>query len=161
VKAFTTRVGDGPFPTELHDQLGEKIRAIGHEFGTTTGRPRRCGWLDLVVVRYTSLINGYQYLNLTKIDVLTGLGKLKIAISYSHHGKKLSSIPGNLQTLSEVDVEYVEVDGWSEDISNVKRFEDLPVNCQNYVKLVEDQLRIPVKWIGVGAGRDDMIERDV
>jgi len=134
VKAYSTRVGGGPFPTELHDSVGEKIRALGHEFGTTTGRPRRCGWLDLVVVKYTHMINGYSSLNLTKIDILSGLSKLKVAIAYHHQGKKLPSMPGSLEVLKNVEVEYMEVDGWSEDISKVKNFDDLPVNCRNYIK---------------------------
>jgi len=159
VKAYTTRVGGGPFPTELKDKDGERMREIGHEFGTTTGRPRRCGWLDLVVLKYTHTLNGYNYLNLTKIDVLSGFDKLKIGVEYYYQGNKLPSMPGNLEILENVTVEYVEVDGWKEDISKVTKFEDLPKNCKNYIFFVEEKLQIPIKWIGVGPGRFDMIER--
>jgi len=159
VKAYTTRVGGGPFPTELKDKIGDKIREIGHEFGTTTGRPRRCGWLDLVVLRFTHTLNGYNYLNLTKIDVLSGFDKLKIAIDYNYQGNKLASMPANLEILENLTVEYVEVDGWSEDISKIKKFDDLPENCKKYIFFVEEQLKIPIKWIGVGPGRFDMVER--
>jgi len=161
VKAYTTRVGGGPFPTELLDTTGEEMRRIGGEFGTTTGRPRRCGWLDLVVLQYTHLINGFNYLNLTKIDVLTGFSKLKVAVSYSLKGQKLEGFPGNLSELSEVEVDYIEMDGWTESLSDCKTFEQLPPNCIKYIKMVEDRIGVPVKWIGVGPSRDQMIVRDV
>eukprot|EP01098_Paradermamoeba_levis_P011140 TRINITY_DN4739_c0_g1_i1.p1 TRINITY_DN4739_c0_g1~~TRINITY_DN4739_c0_g1_i1.p1 ORF type:complete len:428 (+),score=165.64 TRINITY_DN4739_c0_g1_i1:58-1341(+) len=158
VKAYTTRVGEGPFPTELLDEVGQKLREIGGEFGTTTGRPRRCGWLDLVVVKYTHLLNNYNYLNLTKLDVLTGFKKLKIGVAYKHNGKVLPSMPADLPVLAAVTVDYIELDGWDEDISKAKKFEDLPANCQKYVKTIEQLLNVPVKWIGVGPQREEMIE---
>jgi adenylosuccinate synthase len=161
VKAYTTRVGQGPFPTELEDATGERLRSVGVEVGTTTGRPRRCGWLDLVIVKYTHLINGYNAINLTKLDVLSGLEKLKIATKYSYQGKELPSMPACLDILAKVDVTYVEFDGWSEDISKAKKFEDLPPNCQKYVNFIETSVGVPIRWIGVGAGREDLIDRSV
>jgi adenylosuccinate synthase len=161
VKAYTTRVGGGPFPTELLDKTGEEMRRIGGEFGTTTGRPRRCGWLDLVVLKYTHLINGYKYINLTKIDVLTGFPKLKVAVNYKIDGKLIEGFPGSLNELSRVEVDYIEVDGWTEDISTCRKFEDLPANCAKYIKMVEESVGVPVKWIGVGPARSQMIERNI
>jgi len=158
VKAYTTRVGGGPFPTELENEIGEHIRKVGVEFGTTTGRPRRCGWLDLVVLKFTHMLNGYSFLNITKIDCLTGLKKLKIGVSYSIDGKKIPSMPGNVDDLEKVQVEYIEVDGWDEDITNVTKFEDLPPNCRKYIQLIEEHVRVPVKWIGLGPKRSQMIE---
>jgi len=159
IKGYTSRVGEGAFPTELTDEIGEKIRTIGKEFGTTTGRPRRCGWLDLVVVKYTHLINGYKYLNLTKIDILTGFKTIKVGLNYLLNGKKLDTFPANLGLLNQVEVEYLEMEGWSEDISKCKTFEQLPINCQKYVQMIEKEVGVPIKWIGVGAERDEMIER--
>lgn len=161
LKAYTTRVGEGPFPTELHDDVGSGIRKRGVEFGTTTGRPRRCGWLDLVLAKYTNMLNGYDYFNLTKIDILTGLQKLKIAISYSIDGKELPGFPSNLDDLARVEVKYVEFDGWTEDISQCKSYNQLPANCRAYVEFVEQELGVPIKWIGVGPQREAMITRDV
>jgi len=140
---------------------GEEMRRIGGEFGTTTGRPRRCGWLDLVVLQYTHLINGYKYLNLTKIDVLTGFPKLKVAVNYKIDGKVIEGFPGSLKELSNVEVDYIEMDGWTEDISSCRKFEDLPANCAKYIKMVEERVGVLVKWIGVGPARSQMIERDI
>jgi len=159
VKAYTTRVGGGPFPTELEDETGQKLRSVGVEFGTTTGRPRRCGWLDLVIVKFTHIINGYNLINLTKLDVLSGHPTLKIATKYSYQGKELPSMPASLDVLANVEVTYQEFEGWNEDISKVQNFEDLPINCQKYVNFIETFLGVPIKWIGVGAGREDLIDR--
>lgn len=159
VKAYTTRVGAGPFPSELHDTLGEQIREKGHEYGTTTGRPRRCGWLDTVVLRYSHMINNFTALNITKLDVLDGLPELKIATAYSYQDKKLASFPSNLEVLANVSVEYETMPGWKDDITKARTFADLPQEAQNYVKRVEELVDCPVKWIGVGPGREEMIER--
>jgi len=162
VKAYTTRVGEGPFLTELQDTdgPGTKLRAVGREFGTTTGRPRRCGWFDAVIVRYTTRLNGYNYLNLTKLDVLSGFEELKVAVAYKLNGKRVTaSMPASLDELAKAEVEYETLPGWKEDISNVTKYEDLPKNAQNYVMRLEHLLNVPIRWIGVGAGRDALIEK--
>ena len=158
VKAYTTRVGSGPFPTELHDSNGEKLRAVGKEFGTTTGRPRRCGWLDIPVIKYSHLLNGYDSINITKLDVLTGINTIRIGIAYTINGKRLPDryMPSTLIELSQVQVEYEDVPGWNEDISRCKTVNDLPINAKNYIKRITELSGIPVSWIGVGPGRLDM-----
>jgi len=159
VKAYTTRVGDGPFPTELSNEIGEKLRKIGAEFGTTTGRPRRCGWLDLVVIKYTHMINNYKYINLTKLDVLSDFDVLRVGVSYTLQGKELESMPASLEVLGSVEVVYKEFKGWNKDISKVKSFDELPHECQEYVKFIEKEIGVHIKWIGVGPGRLELIER--
>jgi adenylosuccinate synthase len=159
VKAYTTRVGAGPFPTELHDEIGEKIRKVGVEFGTTTGRPRRCGWLDTFLLKYGHMINGFTHLNVTKLDVLSGLETLKIGTGYRLDGKNMESFPSRLGDLERVEVVYEEVPGWNEDISKVTSFDDLPKNAKAYVTRIEELVGVGVKWIGVGPGREAMIER--
>jgi len=159
VKAYTTRVGEGPFPTELTGKEGNTLRESGHEFGTTTGRPRRCGWLDAVVLKYSNRINGYTAINLTKIDVLSGFDELKIGVEYSGpDGKTIPSVPASLDTLSKVVVKYETLPGWKENISKCTKFSELPVNCQKYVRRIEELVGVPVKWIGVGAARTAMID---
>ncbi|KAJ1965531.1 Adenylosuccinate synthase [Dipsacomyces acuminosporus] len=160
-KAYTTRVGGGPFPTELLDAVGQKLRDVGAEYGVTTGRPRRCGWLDLVVLRYSNMINGYTSLNLTKLDVLDVFDEIKVAVSYTINGKEVTSFPADLDDLETATVNYVTLPGWKQDISKCKTFEELPENCKDYVRFIEKDLGVPVQWIGVGAGRADMISIDV
>lgn len=111
MKAYTTRVGEGPFPTELKDSIGEHFRAVGKEYGTTTGRPRRCGWLDIMILKYSNMLNGYTCLNLTKLDILTGLSELKIAVGYKYNGKELASFPASLDVLGKVEVIYETLPG--------------------------------------------------
>jgi len=161
VKAYTTRVGEGPFPTELYDLdgYGTKLREIGREFGTTTGRPRRCGWFDAVIVNYTHRLNGYTALNLTKLDVLTNFEIICLATAYKIDGKTLThSMPASLDDLSRAEVFYEKMPGWTQDISKARKLEDLPPNCLNYVKRIESLIGVPIKWIGVGPGREDTIE---
>lgn len=157
VKAYTTRVGSGPFPSELRDKTGDEIREKGYEFGTTTGRPRRCGWFDAMVVKYSIQLNGITALNLTKLDVLTGLQALKIAVGYTYNGKPLPSFPADLKVLENLEVEYEEMPGWEEDISKVRNFDELPENARKYVKRLEELLGCPIKFIGVGADREAMV----
>jgi len=159
VKAYTTRVGEGPFPTELLDTdgPGTKMRDVGREYGTTTGRPRRCGWFDAVILQYTTILNGYTALNLTKLDVLSGLPEVKIAVAYTVQSKRLTCLPASLHLLSKVVVEYETFPGWPESISNCALFSDLPVNCQAYVKRIQELIGVPIKWIGTGPGRTEMI----
>jgi len=160
-KAYCTRVGEGPFPTELLNKLGEHLRDVGGEFGTTTGRPRRCGWLDVPQMRYSTTINGFDALMLTKLDCLTGMDEVKIGVRYTYKGKALAGMPSNLKILSDVVVEYETLPGWKEDISGARRFEDLPEQAQAYVNRVEQLIGTPVKWIGVGPSREAVIEREV
>lgn len=163
VKAYCTRVGEGPFPTELDaenpDSIGYHLGTVGAEYGTTTGRKRRCGWLDIPQMQYSVLINGFTAVNLTKLDVLTGLKEIELGVKYVHNGKVLNSMPACLKTLSECEVQYETLPGWTEDISNCKKFEDLPENAQRYVLRVQELLGVPVRWIGVGPNRLDQIDR--
>jgi len=158
VKAYTTRVGAGPFPTELNDKTGEALRAKGHEFGTTTGRPRRCGWLDIPVIQFSHALNNYASLNITKLDVLSDLAEIKIGVAYKLNGQRLpaASMPSLLSDLAKVQVEYETHKGWQCDISKCRKFSELPSTAQSYLKRVEQLAGIPISWVGVGAGRLDM-----
>jgi len=159
-KAYVTRVGAGPFPTELLDDTGNKIREIGREYGTTTGRPRRCGWIDIVALKYVCRINNFAYINLTKLDVLSDLPEVKIAVAYNHKGKKYTTTyPSNLEYLSECVVEYETFPGWKSDISKARKMEDLPEKAVKFIKRIEELVGVPIKWIGVGPGREDMVIR--
>jgi adenylosuccinate synthase len=161
VKAYCTRVGEGPFPTELDvtEGPGLHLQQVGAEYGTTTGRARRTGWLDIPQMKFASTINGFTSINLTKLDVLTGLPVLKVAKAYRYMGKELDSMPANLSVLSNVEVEYESFPGWTEDISSCKHFEELPPNCQKFVLRIQELLGIPIRWIGVGPNRADVIDR--
>lgn len=157
VKAYTTRVGAGVLPTELLDATGDHLQQVGGEFGTTTGRPRRCGWLDLVVVRYTNMINGYTGLAITKIDVLDDLEEIKVAVGYKIDGKLLPSFPARLETLEKVDVEYITLPGWKQSVKDVRKYDDLPTNAKSYLKTIQDYVGVPIKWVSVGKSRDAII----
>jgi len=152
-KAYITRVGEGPFPTELHDELGDLIRERGHEFGTTTGRPRRCGWYDAVIARYAARINGLSYLAITKLDVLSGLETLKICTGYRYKGEIIKEFPASLKVLNECEPVYREFPGWQEDISAVSCYDDLPQNAKEYLKHLEELSGVSVAVVGVGPGR--------
>jgi len=200
VKAYTTRVGHGPFPTELQNEaqsmedhfetyigpevsverkghssgayslqtgqkikVGEMLQEVGHEYGTTTGRRRRCGWLDIALVKYSALVNGFDSINLTKLDVLTGLSKIRIAIAYRN--KKMTEVrlpegyfPSHLEDLKEVVCEYETLEGWSEDISKCTSWARLPLNARKYVLRIQELLSIPVSWVGVGPDRASMFK---
>jgi adenylosuccinate synthase len=159
MKAYTTRVGEGPFPTELKDNLGDQIRESGGEYGATTGRPRRCGWFDAIVGKYSAMINGLTELNLTKLDVLSGLETLKIATHYRFKGEYLKSFPASLEVLENIEVEYIEMPGWKEDLSKIKNFENLPENAKAYVEKIEELVDCKITSIGVGVAREDIIFR--
>lgn len=165
VKAYTTRVGAGPFPTELAegDADGDHMCKVGREFGTTTGRRRRCGWLDIPLVQYSTLINNYTSINITKLDILNDLAEIKIGTTYNIDGKALPAgmMPCTLEDLQKVTVSYETLPGWQSDISKCAKWEDLPANCKAYVRRIEDLLGVPVSWIGVGPGRHQMLERPV
>lgn len=157
-KAYTTRVGSGPYPTELLDEAGENLRSAGHEYGTTTGRPRRCGWLDLVALKYSCQINGFSALNLTKLDVLSGLSRIRLGVAYKGpDGNVLKSFPADLDLLQKVEVIYEDLPGWQADLSKVRRYQDLPSAACLYVERIESLLGIPIDYIGVGPGRDALI----
>jgi adenylosuccinate synthase len=164
-KAYTTRVGAGPYPTEIAGDLAEKVRAIGGEYGTTTGRPRRVGWLDVVALRFAHKINGLTHLCLTKLDVLSGLGDLPVAVGYRltegpGKGRVLdSSVPADLAALASAEVVYETLPGWGEDISACRAWGDLPAAARAYVERVEALVGVPVAWVGVGPGRDAMVCR--
>lgn len=159
IKAYTTRVGEGPFPTELHDEWGEFLRNTGGEFGTTTGRPRRCGWYDAVIARYSSRINGLTDIVLTKLDVLTGLETIPVAVAYEVDGVRHNEMPVSQSDFHHAKPIYEYFPGWEEDISQVRNFADLPQNAQNYVLALEAMSGARISSIGVGPGREATIIR--
>jgi len=156
-KAYTTRVGGGPFPTELTDETGDRLRKVGDEFGATTGRPRRCGWLDGVVLRYAVRVNGLWGMALTKMDVLSGLKTLQICNAYELDGKRITELPGDYEDLARVKPIYETLQGWDEKLAGVRTFEDLPENAKRYVRRVEEISGVPVICISVGADRGETV----
>lgn len=159
LKAYTTRVGEGPFPTELEDENGEFLRTQGGEYGTTTGRPRRCGWLDVVVGRYAQRINGVTDFVITKLDILTGLETIPVCVAYDVFGERFEEMPVSQSDFHHAKPIYEELPGWSEDISKCQTFADLPANAQAYVLRVEELVGARVSAIGVGPGRTETIQR--
>ncbi|CCM03230.1 uncharacterized protein FIBRA_05355 [Fibroporia radiculosa] len=159
IKAYTTRVGGGPFPTEQLNDVGVHLQEVGKEYGTTTGRRRRCGWLDLVVMKHSCLINGYDKLNLTKLDILDDLEEIKIAVKYLVSEKELSGFPADLELLAKVDVQYVTLPGWKTSISTITTFDALPDKCKEYVRFIEEYLGVPIEWIGIGPSRESMLKK--
>jgi adenylosuccinate synthase len=153
VKAYTTRVGNGPFPTELKDDEGEKLRKIGVEFGATTGRPRRCGWFDAFLVSYSKMINGITSVALTKLDVLSAFEKINVCIGYEFNGKKLKTFPTNVDHLSNVKPIYQTLDGWNTDISGCERYEDLPSKTKEYLDFISKESGIKIDIVSVGPKR--------
>jgi adenylosuccinate synthase len=158
VKAYTTRVGSGPFPTELFDEDGEKLRSIGGEVGVTTGRARRCGWYDAPIARYAVRINGLTDFFLTKLDVLTGWEKIPVCVAYEIDGKRVEELPASQSDFHHAKPLYEYLPGWSEDISKARKLSDLPVNAQGYIKFLEKISGAPISAIGVGPGRDETIQ---
>jgi adenylosuccinate synthase len=159
VKAYTTRVGEGPFPTELLDENGERLRQIGGEVGTTTGRPRRCGWYDAVVARYATRVNGLTDFFLTKLDVLSGFKEIPVCVAYEIDGKRYEEMPMTQTQFHHAEPIYEMMPGWDEDISGARKFEDLPKNAQKYVEFLEKISGAPMSAIGVGQHRDATISR--
>ncbi|MBW1667927.1 MAG: adenylosuccinate synthase [Deltaproteobacteria bacterium] len=158
VKAYTTRVGAGPFPTELLDETGDYIQERGAEFGATTGRRRRCGWLDLVVVRDSVRLNGLTSLSITKLDVLTGLERVKVCVGYELDGRRIESRPASLKKLARCKPLYEDLPGWKEDISSAKAVKDLPPQARNYLKVIEERTAVPFSLVSVGPGREETIK---
>ena len=159
LKAYTTRVGEGPFPTELHDDSGEFLRKTGAEYGTTTGRPRRCGWVDTVIGRYATRINGVTDVVVTKLDVLTGLETVPVCVAYDVDGVRHDEMPVDQTAFHHAVPIYEELPGWWEDITRCRTFEELPENARRYVLRIEELIRARVSAIGVGPGRDEIIQR--
>lgn len=156
-KAYTTRVGEGPFPTELKDERGRRLREKGAEYGATTGRPRRCGWIDLAALRYAVDVNGCTSLCLTKLDVLGGIGPIRLAVGHKLDGVEIGAFPADIRAVSRLEPIYEEMDGWPEDISGVRDKEGLPVAARRFLERVESELHIPVGIISVGPSRGETI----
>lgn len=153
-KSYTSRVGDGPFPTELFDEVGDRIREVGHEYGTTTGRPRRVGWFDSVVMRHSRRVSGITNLSLNSIDVLSGLDKVKICVAYDLDGERIDHYPASLEQLKRCKPIYEELPGWSEDITGVRHLDELPENARNYVRRVGELVGVRISTFSVGPDRD-------
>ncbi|KAA8434069.1 adenylosuccinate synthase [Weissella sagaensis] len=156
-KAYTSRVGDGPFPTELFDEVGDRIREVGHEYGVVTKRPRRIGWLDTVVLRHAARIGGFTHLSLNSLDVLSGLKTVKLAVAYELDGQRISHYPANLKDVQRVTPIYEELPGWSEDITGIKSREELPASAENYLKRVEELIGVPLYTFAVGPSNEQTI----
>lgn len=156
-KAYTTRVGSGPFPTELNDEIGERLRKEGHEFGSTTGRPRRCGWLDLPALKYAIRVNGLTQLALMKLDVLSGFDKIGVCTGYKVNGELLTEFPAHADELAKVEPVIEFLPGWKEDISKIVSLKDLPRACTNYIDYIGNQVATPIDVISVGPGRESTL----
>ncbi len=159
-KAYTTRVGNGPFPTELEGMVGEKLRAKGAEFGTTTGRPRRCGWFDLIAAKHSIHINGFDEIALMKLDVLSGLKEIKVCVAYSVDGKEIKHFPQSIHILNKCEPVYETVPGWSDEELKTGSFEELPENARRYIEMLEARLGVRMSFISTGASREKTIIRD-
>ncbi|MCM8765216.1 MAG: adenylosuccinate synthase [Candidatus Omnitrophica bacterium] len=158
-KAYTTRVGMGPFPTEIKDELNEKLRTAGNEFGATTGRPRRCGWFDSVIVEYAAKLNGIDELIITKLDVLSGLKTIKIGVKYFYNGSQIPTYPLDTSVFENIEVQYEEIEGWNQDISSVSRFSELPDRAKKYIERIEELVKARITAVSVGSSREQIIER--
>lgn len=158
-KAYCTRVGEGPFPTEQTGEIGEFLQEKGGEFGSTTGRPRRCGFFDLVSARYSCMVNGFSDIAITKLDVLSGLSEIPVCVSYEIDGKKIDEFPSQIKLLAKVKPVYKRFEGWKEDISNIKDFDRLPSQAREYIRYIESELKTRVSLIATGPERESLIER--
>ncbi|MDR3270917.1 MAG: adenylosuccinate synthase [Peptococcaceae bacterium] len=158
-KAYTTRVGEGPFPTELTDEVGDLLRRNGREFGTTTGRARRCGWFDSVIARYSGRVSGISDFAVTKLDVLSGFERLKICVAYQYQGERIEEFPQSQKIFAQCEPMYEELPGWQEDLTQIQRFEDLPVAAQAYIQRMEELTGIPVSIVTIGPEREQTLIR--
>ena len=156
-KAYCTRVGSGPFPTELFDATGERLRSIGREYGATTGRPRRCGWLDMVALKYAVMVNGVNELIMMKADVMNGFDTVRVATAYKIDGQVTKDFP--FECPDDVEPVYTDFPGWKEDLTKVRRFEDFPETFKNYIAFIEQETGCPVKIISVGPDRSEIVIR--
>ena len=160
VKAYTTRVGNGPFPTEKNDEVGEELRKMGGEYGATTGRPRRCGWFDAVVAKYASRVNGFTNLAVTKLDVLDTFKTIPVCVGYRYRGERRDAFPADVDMANEVEPVYEELDGWCQSTSAVRQLADLPVQARAYLDRLEALMEVPVSFVSVGTRRDQLIRVD-
>jgi adenylosuccinate synthase len=160
VKAYTTRVGAGPFPTEMDEPLASDVRTLGNEFGATTGRPRRCGWFDSVVVRYASRINGLTDLAVTKLDVLDTMEKLAVCVGYDFEGELHREFPADLTTIDKLEPKYEWLDGWKQKTSDCRRIDDLPRPARRYLDRIQELVDTPITYVSVGTRRDQIIGLD-
>jgi adenylosuccinate synthase len=156
-KSYISRVGTGPFPTELHDEIGDRMIELGGEYGTVTGRRRRCGWLDLVALRYSARVNGLTRVFLTKMDILSAFEVLKVATGYTSAEGSFTEFPAQQSVLYHCEPRYVELPGWGEDISAARSYDDLPTEAQTYVRFVADEVGVPVGWVSVGPERSQLV----
>ena len=157
VKAYCTRVGEGPFPTEQLNEIGEKLREKGHEYGVVTGRPRRTGWLDAVVVRYAGVISGIDYMAITRLDILDSFDEIKMCVGYKYKGEILKLVPASLKTVAECEPVYETFEGWKTDISGIRKYEDLPEKARKYIERMAEVTGIDVGIVSVGPNRDQTI----
>ena len=157
VKAYCTRVGEGPFPTEQLNEIGDKLREAGHEYGTVTGRPRRTGWLDACVVRYAGLLSGIDYMAITRLDILDGFDEIKMCVGYKIDGKSINEIPASLKVLAKVEPIYETFEGWKTDISKIRNYDELPVNAKKYLERMAEVTNIAIGIVSVGPNRDQTI----
>ena len=157
MKAYTSRVGAGPFPTEQDNEIGDKIRELGWEYGTTTGRPRRCGWLDTVMIKYAARINGLTGLAINHVDTIGKLGRIRLCKAYRKDGQEIKYFPSSLKELAKCEPVYEEFDGWDYDISGIRKYEDLPSNAKNYLARIEELVGVKIRYIGVGKEREQTI----
>ena len=157
VKAYCTRVGEGPFPTEQLNEIGDKLREKGHEYGVVTGRPRRTGWLDAVVVRYAGVISGIDYMAITRLDILDSFDEIKMCVGYKYKGEILKLVPASLKTVAECEPVYETFEGWKTDISGIRKYEDLPEKARKYVERMAEVTGIDVGIVSVGPNRDQTI----
>lgn len=160
VKAYTTRVGNGPFPTQLDDEIGKHLATVGHEFGATTGRPRRCGWLDLFALKYSVMINGISNIALTKLDVLDGLSEIKVCTGYSIDGKLLNSFPVDMQKFKKIELVYKSFKGWNTDTSNFKSYSEFPKEVTDYIDFIEEFTGAKITLVSVSPDRNDTIVKE-
>ena len=156
-KAYSTRVGGGPFPTELLNETGQKIREIGREYGTTTGRPRRCGWFDAVAVRYTARLSGIHYLSLMMMDVLSHFDTIQVCVAYELNGERINRFPCRAEDLRECKPVYETLPGWNVDVSNVRKLVDFPVNARRYIDRISELISVPIGVLSVGPDREQTI----
>ena len=156
-KAYSTRVGSGPMPTELHDEIGSFLREQGHEYGTTTGRPRRCGWFDAVVGRHSAIVNGFDSIVLTRLDILDNLDELNVCVAYELDGQQIQHMPSSVEELDRCLPIYEALPGWTQPVAHVREWDQLPGEAQTYVKRLESLVRVPITHIGIGESREDMI----
>jgi adenylosuccinate synthase len=157
-KAYISRVGTGPFPTELHDEVGDTMIELGGEYGTVTGRRRRCGWLDLLALRYAVRINSLTKLFLTKMDILSAFDTIKVATGYVSGGERYDEFPAQQSVLYHCEPEYDELAGWKDDITDVRNYDDLPKEARTYIEYVQDAVGVPIGWVSVGPERSQLIE---